>query len=226
MEAIRSWLNGRRDYATGVQLYRQYGTSEALKKMFREEPSEFKARKLATALEALLTATAPTPEKKAQAEAAVVEQVAQRGKSEYAFREGMDEVETALWNSAREKLKQLDYLCSIQYELGKQGQHDNEKLRESGEVAFRTLDLDEEIGAIYQKLAYYREHKKLPEEKKLMPLVSDPIKMPVALKNAERYCREYRSQLEREPGNARAAQHLVKWEWAVKEYKRLLKLDL
>jgi chromosome segregation ATPase len=51
MENLREWLNGKRDYASGVKLYNQLGADPALKRMFSEPESDFKRKKLIKALE-------------------------------------------------------------------------------------------------------------------------------------------------------------------------------
>ena len=53
MEAIRTWLNGPREYTSGVKLYAQYGDDLALKRMFSEPQSDFKRRKLIQVLESI-----------------------------------------------------------------------------------------------------------------------------------------------------------------------------
>src|SRR4051812_44817462 len=53
MENLRAWLNGCRDYTSGVTLYAQYGKDPALKRMFSEAESPFKKKRLQKALEEL-----------------------------------------------------------------------------------------------------------------------------------------------------------------------------
>lgn len=55
METIRKWLNGSRDYTSGVQLYMVHGTDKNLHRLFTAEGySDFKNKKLLEALQALL----------------------------------------------------------------------------------------------------------------------------------------------------------------------------
>lgn len=49
--SIQEWLNGRREYYQGVQLYQQHGSDALLKLLFTESWSEFKQRRLVAALE-------------------------------------------------------------------------------------------------------------------------------------------------------------------------------
>lgn len=53
MENLRTWLNGCRDYTSGVAIYNQYGTDPALKRMFAEPETDFKRKRLEKALEQL-----------------------------------------------------------------------------------------------------------------------------------------------------------------------------
>jgi hypothetical protein len=53
MNSLREWLNGKRDYASGVKLYEELGNDLAMKRMFSEPESDFKKKKLAKALQAI-----------------------------------------------------------------------------------------------------------------------------------------------------------------------------
>jgi FtsZ-binding cell division protein ZapB len=53
MDKLREWLNGKRDYASGVELYEQLGKDLAMKRMFSEPESPFKIKKLVIALESI-----------------------------------------------------------------------------------------------------------------------------------------------------------------------------
>lgn len=53
MDILREWLNGKRDYASGVKIYEELGTDLARKRMFSEPESDFKKKKLVNALETI-----------------------------------------------------------------------------------------------------------------------------------------------------------------------------
>lgn len=50
---MREWLNGSRDYASGVKLYQEHGDDPLLIRMFAEPESEFKKKKLVAALQGI-----------------------------------------------------------------------------------------------------------------------------------------------------------------------------
>ena len=51
MENLRTWLNGCRDYTSGVALYNEYGQDPMLKRMLAEAETDFKRKRLEKALE-------------------------------------------------------------------------------------------------------------------------------------------------------------------------------
>ena len=58
MSSVKDWLNGPRDYATGVALYAAYGTNAALKAAFEQGESEYRKERLLKELR-LLKDTVP-----------------------------------------------------------------------------------------------------------------------------------------------------------------------
>ena len=92
-------------------------------------------------------------------------------------------------------------------------------------MAHRILDLDDACDDIYRQRDHYLAHGHLPEEPKPLALVVDPAKMPLALANCSRYLRDYKNKLKKHPDDVRAAAQLAKYEWAVAEYKKILKLE-
>jgi hypothetical protein len=79
---------------------------------------------------------------------------------------------------------------------------------------------------IYEQRDHYLKHGSLPEKENDMPdLVVDPIKIPVALANAERYVRQYKNKLSKKPDDVNAVKQMEKYQRTVIEYKKILKLD-
>lgn len=46
LEPIRAWLNGNRDYYTGVAIYSQAGTNEELLQVLKKGPNDFRTKRL------------------------------------------------------------------------------------------------------------------------------------------------------------------------------------
>lgn len=63
MRLIHNWLNGDKEYWTGVAIYKAYGKNELLKKMFASVKSDYHAEKLADELQKLCQPkqVAPSP---------------------------------------------------------------------------------------------------------------------------------------------------------------------
>ena len=59
MQGIKDWLNGGRDYTTGVMLYRCYGDNKAIKDMLAQGRSDYRQRRLEKCLAELLETAKP-----------------------------------------------------------------------------------------------------------------------------------------------------------------------
>ena len=139
--------------------------------------------------------------------------------------EQMDATLAALKEKWKPLFAELMYLSSSIYEVALQGKTDPAKKQEAGKMAHRIIDLDEECDAIYLKRQHYLTYKTLPEEKKPIELVVDVKKIPKALANSERYVRDYKNKLKKNPADVFAAEKLKQYEWAVGEYKKQLNIE-
>jgi len=223
MDEIRAWLNGSRQYEEGAKLYLIHGKDHLLRRIFMEPASDFKRAKLVEALKGLLGVKTAVAKKVAVTKAVAIEHIAV---SDRKWPKEKDATLAALHEKWKPLFAEMMSLSSRIYDVAKAGQHDMAQHQEAGRMAHRICDLDDECDAIYAQRDYYLEHGKLPEEKKPMELVVDPLKIPLALANARRYVADYRNKLKREPGNVKAAEKLKKYEWAVGEYMKILKIDV
>lgn len=222
MDEIRTWLNGRRDYAAGAKLYLQYGQDAALRRCFSEPASDWKKKKLVEVLTEMLTKKATVQKKVVETKQQAIERISI---SDRKWPEQLDTTLTALKEKWKPLFAEMMNLTARIYDVAKQGLTDPAMKQEAGRMAHRICDLDDECDAIYADRDHYLQYGKLPETEKPMELVSDPIKMPVALENARRYVRQYRNKLKKNAADVNAVKQLAKYEWAVEEYKKLLKLD-
>jgi len=219
IEEIKTWLNTGRNYTIGVKLYDQYGKDKKLKAVFNEEVSEFKKKALFEALKKLLSGKHQMDDKVEKTKGEAIEHISL---SQSKWPAQKDEVLGALQAKWRPLFSEMMNLCSRIYDVAKLGEIDSGQKDAAGRMAHRILDLDDQCDEIYDQRDYYLEHKCLPESEKLMSLVVDPKKIPLALQNAERYIRDYRNRLKINPENVNAANQLKKWEWARDEYKKIL----
>jgi len=223
MDVIKAWLAGPRRYEDGANLYIQYGRDEKLKRIFREPPSDFKRKKLEAELRSLLQVTTVTRIKEEQQKTVAIKREASFPERKWPKeRDTTLEVLHAKWKPL---FAEMMSLMSRIYDVALAGKTDAAKKQEAGAMAHRILDLDDECDDIYRQRDFYLQHKKLPEEQKPMELVVDPIKIPLALANCTRYVRDYKNKLKKDPGNVKAAAQLANYEWAVSEYKKILKIE-
>lgn len=218
MEALRNWLNSARNYDEGVKLLVQYSSDAKLKRLFTTEAkSEFKQKLLLQKLQGLYTAGTTQQIVKEEQSQQVVQRVAV---AHFGWPPEKDEVITALHAQWKPLFSELNALSSRIYDIAKAGNK-----TEAGAMAHRILDLDDQCDALYDKRDYYLQHGRLPEEKAEYPVVTDPLKFPLALSNAQRQLREARLRLSKNPNSERIAATIKKNEWYVGYYKQQLKLD-
>lgn len=222
MDQVKAWLTGPRKYDEGANLYLQYGRDEALKRIFREPVSDYKKKKLEEALRSLLQKTTEVKVKVEVQKSVAVEGVAVADRK---WPKEKDSTLNALHEQWKPKFAEMMNLMSRIYDVALAGKTDSAQKQEAGRMAHRILDLDDECDDIYRQRDFYLLHKKLPEEPRPMELVVDPIKIPLELANCTRYVRDYKNKLKKEPGNVKAAAQLAKYEWAVSEYKKILKIE-
>lgn len=241
MKEIIHWLNSSRDYKEGVQLYLQHGTNPVLKKVFGEGQNEFKAKKLYEALLQLVAEDVNSPKKPQESETldtkiADSQEVVQPVKPQESpkavikeLRKGwpsvMDETVSALHGEWLQLFSEKKNLQSRIYEIAKAGQQDEAKHREAGAMAHRILDLRDACNTIYSRRDYCLQHGHLPETTKPLELPANPLQYPKALANYERYVRDYKAQLTKNPAHKTAHQQIEKYQWGINQLKKLMGIN-
>lgn len=241
MDVIRNWLNGSRDYQTGVQLYLEHGQHGLLKKLFTAEGfSDFKQQQLEKALSGLITPDqpkAPQGQKVATiapvlSTQAIVSLIDASNNPDPERRRGwsnpMDATEQSLFDKWKPLFSEMLDLQACLENVARQGLKDQTFKEEAGRMALRIIDLDKQCDAIYSDRDYYLAHKKLPEAKSNLDISLDPAQWPLKLQNHQRYLREYKKKLEKETDadkRLKITQNIQQQEDYVAEYKKRLKLD-
>lgn len=224
MDDIRFWLNGRRDYTTGVVLYLKHGSDPLLIRLFRDEAvSDFKKQKLAQALQQMLPAKAGSPAKIPIIPKIPVPAIPEIPTANRWSRQ-RDALEESLYQQWKPVYQEMMNLCARIGDVARAGLKDPNKEQEAGRMALRILELDDECDRLYYNRDHYKEHKTMPEEKKPVEMSLDPKLWPKKLTNHQRYVLKFKRDLVADPGNVKAAGLLQKHEWAVAEYKRLLNM--
>lgn len=219
MQIIADWLNGRREYTAGVKLYLMYGEDRKLKRLFSEEGlSDYKKKRLEAELRGLMEGS----KKEKKEETKVVARVGGEKLIESKWNKERDEIENSLYLQWKEKFVEMMDLCSRIGDVAREGLKNATKKQEAARMAFRILDLDEECDEYYRKRDFYKENKKLPDERKRGELCMDPRQIPKKLLNHERYVRDYKRKLKENAADEAAAEQLKKHEWFVEEYKKIL----
>jgi hypothetical protein len=241
MDVIRKWLNGSRDYDTGVQLYLEHGQDKKLQRLLTLEGySEFKNKKLLAALQdllaspgtsAVITAPAiPAPAiNKTLPEAGKIapdaNKLANKATPVRRWSEVRDPVEQALFEAWKPLYAEMLDLVNRVGDVSRNAEQDPSLESQARTMALRVLELDAQCEQIYTKRNYYLENKKLPESKSDGAPDPDPRRWPVTLANHQRYVRDYKSKFAKETDpekRLKLAAQLKKHEALVDRYKKLL----
>jgi hypothetical protein len=226
MEDIRDWLNSKRDYNTGVQIFLQHSKDGLLRRLFTQEGfSDYKQKKLVSLMEGLLI-NKPKPTAKEMLLAAK-ELPPPEKKKEPAWSSTRDDVEQSLYLQWREKYSEMVNLQARVGDISKEAtkSKDKSKMDEAGRMALRILDLDDECDDLFWRRDFYKKNGRLPEDEAPMVIAIDASLWYKKLHNHQRYARKFRHIITKDPSNTTAAALLQKHEWAVSEYKKLLKMD-
>lgn len=226
MDVIKNWLKNPFDAVKGVELFAQVSSNKKLLHYFKTAPiTAFYQKKLTAELAAILlqpatTASKSTPLKKTSAPEPSGSQNITAG---WLPPEQRSSIEQVLHNKWRPVFSRMMNLMARLDDVARQGINNQDKEDEAGRMALEIIELDMQVDDIYQQRNYARQHNSLPAQKKQMQLAVDPTLWPLKLHNHQRYVREFRVKLKKEPDNLKYAANLQKHEWAVAEYKKLLK---
>jgi hypothetical protein len=222
MQAITDWLNGARDYSSGVHLYLKHGRDPLLKKLFTaESKTAFKEKKLADALRGLL-----------QRNQVATVDLSPQVQTVYTRHQGWpavpisDAVLNALHAQWKPLYSEMQNLQARIYDVAEAADKygDPTKKQEACEMAHRIADIDDQLDDIYFKRDFYVKENRLPAEPTTTPPVAAHM-WPKKLANAQRYVREYKNKVEKNPANESAAAKLKYYQQQVDYYKKLMKLD-
>lgn len=230
MEAIRIWLNGRREYKTGARLYSLYGKDLSKKRMFSEAETPYKLQQLTRELEALLVpagsivsvkavrqvSSGPEPSPPATSSPPIL-------KKEYVWSQDADEVERSIHARWKPLFVEMMDLVSRVGDLAREGQKNTAVKQQAARMALRILDLDDQVEALYNERNHYLETGQKKEAFPYGPVCEDPVLIPVKLANHQRYARNYRQKLQKDQSDTKSAEKLKEHEWFVAYYSSIIK---
>lgn len=225
MEAIRIWLNGKRNFDAGAKLYELYGDNKLLKKLFAERPvSKYKEDTLTNELQKLLSKKADVKEKAVIQEKKKIDRVQQEKQPDHGWSKNMDEVEAALHAQWKPLFAEMMDRCSRMEDLAIAGRTNKQKKAESCRNVLRILRLEKMCDDLYEQRDNYKADGTLPVKKDEGEFCIDPLLMPLKLQNAQKYVRDNKAKLRNDPSNIHAAEQIKKWQRHVDHYKKELNL--
>lgn len=213
---------------SGVKLYVEFGDNDDFKDLFLSEGySAFKEQKLHELIIDLYHGIrSPETKDETHDEPEFLPTLSHKRWPAHPIE---DPVVDALWRQWRPVYSEMLSLQHRIYEVALAGNTDQNKHLEAGQMAIRIKDLEDQVQDIYKERDFYVANGTLPgkhvkEDDELV----DPVKWAIELKNNERYVRDYKLKISKDPENKNA----VKWAAALKEkeaavikLKRLLKID-
>lgn len=226
MDDVKVWLNSPRNYDAGVKLYLQYGHDNLLKALFtREAETAFKRSRLETALKDLYqNHQHPTSPK-----AALQRQLQKQNPAEnfkywppYPIN---DPIVSALYEQWKPLYSEMMNLQARLADVALLAEQDSNKALESCQMVHRILHLDDQCDDIYSKRDYYYQNGALPKLIIEEEVVGDPVRWVTNMRSAERYVRDYKAKLRKDPKNVKYAVKQKEHEEDVAKYRKLLKLD-
>jgi hypothetical protein len=190
MDLIKAWLNGNRNYLTGVKLYLQHGDDDLLKKLFTaEKETSYKRQQLEEELKAICNKVNGDPPGDHTVDEVPAKSITTKS---WPYESCRDEVEKTLRANWLIKFKEMQDLRSQLLLLG--------DMDARCEAAFRILRLDRESDDYYFQRDYYRKYGKLPDQH-ITPYVQDPLVMGVRIQSLKRYIRREGEKLKNDPAN-------------------------
>lgn len=235
MDDLKHWFNSGQLYDQGVQLYLKYGKDDNLRHLFTAEGiSAFKEKRLAEELDTIYSRMKPAPripepEPSTSYHAPRITEPEPRAPqpvTETRWPDNPDDVVKALKAKWQPLFSEMINLQSRIEDVAKSGLQDLNKKAEAGRMALRILELDDLCYDIYAERDYYLQNGALPSKQTAPVEISlDPTIWHRRLASHQRYVREDKAKLKKDPQNAKLAQRIQRNEWAVAEYKKLLKID-
>ena len=214
MKLIQDWLKGGQNYAVGVRLYMRFGRDKQLQRLFTTEGvSDFKKKRLASALQEIAQAADAKPVSPATTQVVAIASTTTQNTFLKQWPEPPEgDPVKLLWDEARVLLKEIAELH------GKLDALPSDELRRA--VAFSLLRKDEELDAVYSRRDFYLKYKKMPEEQLPFTPITDPHLLANRIANLKRYVRREKSAITADENNLDAKQRLAVFEAELTYYKK------
>lgn len=203
MELIQKWLDGNRSFIVGRILYNQYGADEAFKRWLAQGETPDAKKQLELAMQAIVM-----PAKKEIAK-----------NSDVSFSK-MPAGDDPVCNAIQEDWKQHYTLMNML--RGKLGGYEDdnspEAIAECNVLCQKILEEERYINACWEKLRYYQQHGKLPEEKEeSFEIPGDPVALAKLIETLKRNVRRNKQKAAAAPANPLYPALVKKYEEQLKQ---------
>jgi len=209
MDFIKEWYNGTQDYSLGVSIYTRLGNDEVLKRLLKKGPTPFLVDRLR---EELLNLIEGTPGADLAASLHSPTDLLGENADTLSREPPKDETLQKLYERKRILHKEKDLLRhTLEGTLN---------VADRGRMAFRILEIRDEITAIWNQEDHYRQFARLPEEN---PGVTDPNALKHRRHIVNSDIRRMRTLLKKDPQNQRVQERMARYEAEYEELKERIK---
>lgn len=248
METIRTWLNDGGTYQAGVDLLLQHTQDPGLHELFTQEmETDFKRKLLRQELLQVLKSNAQPakppntgPAKVSEAATAAQvpatggpglasEKLSKKSPGRWSHPSQMDQIEKDLHDTWHPLFLEMCHLQNTIYDVAKAGTkpstthphclQDPAKKKEAQKMAFRILDLARQCKQLYIQRDQYLYTGAVPVDDSEQYAV-DPAIAWKEMQNAERYVRQMKRNLAKNPDDENSKRLLAKHQAAVDHYKK------
>ena len=212
MELIRNWLNGQRNYRTGLQLYLAYGTNESLKLYLQADFTPYREQRLAEELLALV----------AMPDAPAISDEDPALNPAFAPPPNLMSDDPVIEEFYRQKSTLHKEKDMLRHSL-----ESFETDEERGIAAHRIISIRKQLTLIWNREQYYAKFKRLPVDNE--DAITDPKALKYRLSQVKSNLRRLKSQLKKDPQNESFSQSYEKFlredkdlQEKIKKYKAVL----
>lgn len=196
VDSIKEWLNGSRNFNTGIILYEVYGTDDTLKRMFAQGHSILRQKKLEEAMQGLLTTRAQ-------------EQVVRIDKTDTYVTVKRDRLPENSTNTADDPYRDKWLPLFKEMNLLRHQLRLMPTTEERGAAAHRILDLEDECRKWWDRRDYeQRTGQKMPDTEPKANTVTDKNQQEYRLRTVRTYITKYGKAVQADPGNIKAIKKL------------------
>lgn len=203
-QLLINWMNSGRSYIVGSILYDKFGHDESVKKLLKTGKSQYTEKALLSAIQSMLKDDSPKKESPIEITSGMEK-----------MPESDDNVLQALRKEWMPAYTEMNYK---RHQLDQYLEDETDKaVMQRSALAKSILELEQYCMSVWAKREHYIKYSSLPGTSIEKEVISDPFAAANRISNVKVYIRRYRSELKKNPGNAKAAEMLNHYQQELKQ---------